>query len=378
MTSAGAGRIPAAPPLRGDRPAWVGSAASRRRPRLSGALLALVIVLLAAELAVRLAAGHLPSPQTWSAPEAQHKADQLAGWTGRFGRPDVVVFGASMADNGLDPAVMDTSLGRAGAAYNASLVGTSLESVALWATHFVVPKLRPRVVVLGMSPVELNPNVPNEQSSIEAFRDAPAARRSLGRETLLAKADRLLGDVSSLFRYRKVLRTVTLWTAGRSNGAKGAATVNDPALTPQGMSLTGRDTPYGTFLGRPVSAQTRAGQYQGDLFHHFTIGAEKTAALRQLVVDLRTEGARVVIVELPLTNDAVAYLPHGQGDLTATGEALRLVAGQTGSDYLATGVWPTSLFADPGHLNGRGAEALTTQVMPLILAALHGDGSASP
>ena len=268
-----------------------------------------------------------------------------------------------MADNGLDPIVMDSSLGRAGAAYNASLVGTSLESVALWATHFVVPDLRPRVVLLGLSPVELNPNVPNEQRSIKAFRDAPAARRSLGRETLLAKADRLLGDVSSLFRYRTVLRTVTSWTAGRSNGAKGAAMVNDPALTPQGMSLTGRDTPYGTFLGRRVSAQTRAGQYQGDLFHQFTVGADKTAALRQIVADLRTEGARVVIVELPLTNDAVAYLPHGQGDLTATGEALRLVAGQTGADYLATGVWPTSLFADPGHLNGRGFSLLTAGLL---------------
>ena len=104
-------------------------------------------VLLVAELAVRLAAGHLPSPQRWSAPEIQHKADQLAGWTAHNARPDVVIFGASMADDGLDPAVIDRALGKGRAAYNASLVGTPLDSIVLWAERHVVPSLHPDVVV---------------------------------------------------------------------------------------------------------------------------------------------------------------------------------------------------------------------------------------
>jgi hypothetical protein len=338
-------------------------------------LAALVAVILLAELAVRIGAGQLPSPMTWSTPEAQHKADQLSGWARRYHRAEVVVFGASMADNGFDPTVIDASLARVGAAYNASLVGTSLDSIALWATRFVVPKLHPRVVVLGVSPVELNPNVPGEQAAITAFRNAPSARYATGRESLLDKGNRLLGDVSWLFRYRTVLRSPSQWTAGRSNGAAGVATVNDPALTADGMNLTGRDTPYGTFLGKPVPSAVRLGQYEGDLFHRFVVGTAQTAALAQFVLDLRRAGSEVVIVDLPLTADAEGYLPHGASDVAATASALQRVASAAGARFVPTGIWPTSLFADPGHLNGRGAAALTAQVLPVITALLGPDGS---
>jgi len=328
-------------------------------------------VLLVAELAVRLAAGHLPSPQRWSAPEIQHKADQLAGWTAHNGRPDVVIFGASMADDGLDPAVIDRALGKGRAAYNASLVGTPLDSIVLWAERHVVPSLHPDVVVLGLSPVELNGNIPGDAASNKAFRDAPAARAMLGTESLWQRATRLAGDVSDVVRYRTVLRTPTSLLHGRRNGGTGLGMINDPPLTPDGLNLTEHNEPYNVFLGQPVTPTMRRNELAGDLFRDFSVSAGKVALLRRFIADLQAGGAHLVIVDLPMTAEAVSYLPHGSADAAASAQALSDLATAAGVPFIPAGVWPTTYFGDPVHLNGRGGATLTTALLPAIESALR-------
>jgi hypothetical protein len=343
----------------------------RSRARLLVPIASLVAVLFVAEVTVRVAAGHLPSPQRWSAPEMQHKADQLAGWTARRGRPDVVVFGASMADDGLDPAVIDAALGRGHAAYNASLVGTPLDSIVLWAQRHVIPMLHPRLVVLGLSPVELNGNIPGDAASNKAFRDAPAAREMLGTESFWSHATRLAGDVSAVFRYRTVLRTPASLLHGRPNGGTGLGMINDPQLTSAGLNVTEHSEPYNVFLGQPVTPTMRRNELAGDLFRNFSVSPAKVALLRQWIAALQAGGARVVIVDMPVTAEAVSYLPHGAADAAASAQALADLAGAARVPFTPAGIWPTNYFGDPVHLNGQGSVALTKALTPVIESALR-------
>jgi len=137
------------------------------------------------------------------------------------------------------------------------------------------------------------------------------------------------------------------------------------------MDLTSRDSPYGTFLGRPVPAAVRQAQV-GDVFHDFAIDPAKVSAVAQLVADLQSRGARVVIVDLPLATDFMSYVPHGQTDVQATALALQEIAARAGVPFAPTGVWPDTFFADPLHLNGTGAQLLTARLMPTLVALLGG------
>jgi hypothetical protein len=343
-----------------------------------------VIVLLVAEGCVRAASSHLPPPQRWFVPEAQHKADQLGGWVAHHGRGGVVILGASMADDDIDPAVLDADLGPAGpggpaapSAYNASLAGTSLESISLWAASEVIPRLGPRLVVLGLSPVELNGGIPGEAAGNAAFRGAPAVRQLLGDETLLQRASRYAGDVSALFRERAILRRPTAWIHGRRNGASGTGALTDPPLSADGMGLTSTHERFGYFQGRPVPESARAAQLTGDLFHQFAVSPAKVALLTQLVDHILAGGAMVVLVDLPLSSSAVGYLPHHAADVASTAAALAQVARSTGAPFLQTGVWPLGLFADPVHLNGEGARALSTDLGPVLRAVMAGSAGAA-
>lgn len=330
----------------------------------------LLAVLLIAELTVRLAAGHLPSPQRWSAPEMQHKADQLEGWNARNRRADVVVLGASMADDGIDPAVIDRALGHGRVAYNASLVGTPLESIVLWAEHQIVPSLHPRVVVLGLSPVELNGNIPGDAASNKAFRAAPAARAMLGTESFWQHATRVAGDVSAVVRYRTVLRRPTSLLHGRRNGGTGLGMVNDPPLTADGLNVTEHNEPYNVFLGQPITPTMRRNELAGDLFRNFSVSPAKVDVLRRFIADLQAAGARLVIVDLPMTAEAVSYLPGRDADVAASAAALSTLAAAAGVPFIPAGIWPTKYFGDPVHLNGTGSATLTTAILPAIERAL--------
>ena len=347
--------------------------ALRRRIRMrpSTPIAIVLAVLLVAELAVRLASGHLPSPVRWSAPEMQHKADQIAGLEAGRGRPSVVVFGASMADDGLDPAVIDAALEQPHAAYNASLVGTPLDSIVLWAEDHVVTALRPRVVVLGLSPVELNGNIPGDEASNRLFRDAPAARQMLGTESLWQRATRLAGDLSAVFRYRTVLRKPTLLLHGRPNGSSGLGMINDPPLTADGFNLTEYNEPYNVFLGQPVTPTMRRDELAGDLFHNFSVSPAKVMLLRRFIADLQAGGTHVVVVDLPMTAEAVSYLPHGAADAVASADALSGLARAAGIPFIPAGVWPTAYFGDPVHLNSKGSAARTSALTATLRSALR-------
>jgi ABC-type sugar transport system substrate-binding protein len=110
----------------------------------------------------------------------------------------------------------------------------------------------------------------------------------------------------------------------------------------------------------------------GGVFHAFAIDPAKVSAVARLVANLQSRGIRVVIVDLPLANDIMSYLPHAQSDVQATALALQEIAAQAGVPFAPTGLWPDTFFADPVHLNGTGAHLLTAGLMPTLVALLGG------
>ena len=337
----------------------------RHRYRRAAVVAALVIVL--AEVGARLAAPHLPSPQEWATPESQHKSDQLSSWVSRHQRTDIVIFGASMADDGINPSVLTAASGGV-TAYNASLAGTTLTSLSLW-SRAVLPRLHARVMILGLSPVEINGGEANAAAQDRIFAAVDPARRLLGRETVMQRLTRLAGSVSMLVRIRTILRTPSQWFKGRTNGATGFGMVTDPPLSPAGMALTGEHATYGMFLGKPVPEEARRRQITG-LFANFSVGRAQLATIVELARRAEASGTRVVIAEMPLTQVALTYMPHGAADLRATTSALEATAAAVHATFVPGPIWEQRWFGDPVHLNDQGAARWSADVAKAVSAAL--------
>lgn len=308
---------------------------------LATSVLAALVVLGAAEAAVRVAEPALAAPQRWSTQEAQYKVGQM-----RDVPPGGVVFaGSSMMD-------MAGDAGRLPHAYNAALRGASLVMTEKWLELAVVPALRPRVVVLGVSTRELNANDGAQATTTERFLDAPAVRRLTGRETALDRAERWGERFSALLRYRTVLRRPgdLFAKGGAVEGATIGADGHDDSFRQRSYELD--DAARSFFAREPL--------------HDFAVGTAQLQSLRRTVEWLRRRGIDVVVVAMPVTADYAALHPGGTPTYEAAIARLRDTAVGAGARWVDVGIWPTRLFADPMHVNGAGAARFTDRIAELV------------
>jgi hypothetical protein len=101
---------------------------------------------------------------------------------------------------------------------------------------------------------------------------------------------------------------------------------------------------------------------KGGPLRDFAVGQPQLDRLVASVRRLRAKGTDVVLVDLPLAPDAIDLMPHGRADRDAMSVALANAASSSGAVFIDTGVWDTSLFGDPIHLNDRGAARLSQLV----------------
>jgi hypothetical protein len=326
-----------------------------------------VLVAVVVEVGIRLFLPSLPEPRTWPSPESQHKVDQLKQWRAQHTEPAVVVAGASMADVGIDAGALAAATGSGRGGYNAALTGAVLPSLAVWTSRVIVPELRPRVVVLGLSPVELNPNLPNLAAGYDEFASADPVQRVIGDETWLNRLNRWAGDVSDLFRYRTVLRTPSDWGSGPERNGKAGQDL-DPALTSDGQSQFFANRTMQDFGALFTSARARHDSIARGVFYRFTVGPRQVDQIRAFVRALQVQGARVLLVDLPVDPEAVGDLPGGAVSVHAASVALAQIATSTHAAFFDAGVWDPALFGDPVHLNVTGSARLTTLLAPAVRA----------
>jgi hypothetical protein len=335
-----------------------------KRRRLANVALIALLVLVAAEGAMRVRASALPAPADWAIPAIGHKFDQIRALE-QQGGASVVFLGASTVDAGIDP---DRFPVRAGARpmYNAAVRGGTMSVITTWAKHVVIPRLRPDVVVLGLSSRELNANDKPRAERERAFYEAPAVWDLLGKTSALERAEHSLESASALFRYRTKLRDPSYFPALLGFGDLPPGDVNSANdYVGEGGELTAfeRNTYAGaTFFKNKTKP--------------IPIGTDQRAQLGDLMTFLRAEAPRVVVVNMPVTNDYVSTQTPAQ---RAQFEAILSAAAKgIGASYVKTGVWPTNLFADPTHTNGTGSKRLATVLAQPVADAQRADAPQPP
>lgn len=316
---------------------------------LAGILASLLI----GELAIRVAAPHIQPPLVWSSWEAQNKVaamDRLA----KRGGASVVFFGTSQINADVDPVTFSAARNDPRPSFNAALNGSDSLLHAAWGLRVVVPRLKPSVVVLGLTSRDLNDNGQNKVFA--RFRNSKAGKQVLRRESLTDKADRIASKWSHLIKYRTVLRKPVTVVRGGDEQEKNAG------VSEYGVLEALRIYDVDHYDTKGFVQRTR------DTLVNFSVGGREEQALRRLVRGMEREGITVVLVDMPVTKDMVALHTRGQKDYDAYKAALRKViedekplAVDLTDDFTST-----EEFADPGHLRPVGRTRLTAMLAEQI------------
>jgi hypothetical protein len=308
---------------------------------------AAALVLVAAELFLRVVPVGRIERQVWPTFEYQRKdADMTSrAITDENG---VVYVGSSVVDAGIDPVVVDASNRSTIRSYNAALLGGSAQIVDSWTRNFVVPRLHPRMVVLGVSSRDVNAHNSELANAERAYDDAPAVRELLHKESISDVIERKASDWSYVVRYREELRQ----PVSAVRGVTPPDLFADSIPGPQGFerSFVGHD--YTIPKDRITSLRTK-------ILTDFDTNGSEMDAIGSLVRWLTDQHIKVLVLNVPVTQDYVSAHPHGQADYARYQEKLASVAMTSGAAFVDPGIWDTTFFAEPLHLNGVGAERLS-------------------
>lgn len=338
-------------------------------------VVAVVAVLVVAELWARAVGPYLPPSELGDAPEMALKLEQM---TAR-GATDVVLLGNSMVGHGLDPERMTDADPALGTVYNAALAGAPLVGIETWTEDYVVPRTRPGTLVLGLHPVSLI--AINPIDGLAGGSAAAAAQvienRFLGAldrldPTPLQRADDRVSDVSALIRNRATLRNPKdAW-----RGTWSLVTGEDPGegvprvALDQG-ELVARDDAFWRRYLTPTGFASQIGDRQSEdianpdhvsRLRSVLDGAQlDRTGIRRLLRRLDAEADRVVVAIMPMAPGTIAALGDDADAFEAGTALLREAAAAVDAEVvdLRDAALDDTDFADPAHLNVPGAEILS-------------------
>ena len=267
-----------------------------------------------------------------------------------------MLVGDSMMDAGGDPAALVRAVPGV-TVYNAAIAGETLPVIDEWTNRIVMPRLHPKVVVIGFSSNELNPRALDAISGVAAYRASRVVRAAQDTGGVIDEADALLREHSRLYRYRSALRRPFTRDVDDPN-------VFDPELTPEGQDLAFASLGY-LQAGGPAQAQLVIQGVTAAL-QGYVVGTENVTILQEMIRSIRRQGARVLLVAMPVTEALVRYHPRGAADYQDAMDAFAGAAERSGATFVQPGIWPEDLFADPVHVNALGAERLTSYLAPLV------------
>lgn len=314
--------------------------------RLRNAILGILVALLLAEFGTRAIASDLPPPLKWQNYEAQRKVQQMDALTKTGGVP-VVFLGSSLVDIDIDPATVDSELGGDARSYNAGLLAATPEITTPWAIRTVIPRLHPKLIVVGLCSYDLGGEDPNRQGYINQFLDSAAERQLTGRTRNLIKVSNWIGDVSSLWRHKVELRDPeTVFRALEGHKQYGDARAAD--LDANGRQTIYQYKPFNDALDLDVA--------------DWHLGDAEIAATNELIAYAHDHGIKVLLVDMPVTSQFVAHHGHGQADYDTYLAKLRSIGSATSSPvlYYDASMRDDSEYLDDLHLDHTGAEQFST------------------
>lgn len=330
-----------------DRPSRPPGPTLRRG--LARLALALVIVVVAAELFVRLDAHRLPEPMTWYHPSAQVKVEQMQAIADAGDARPVVVAGTSQMAMGVDPAVLSAELPTHPGVYNAAVLAGYPLVTRRFVPEEVVPRLRPDVVVLGVSHLDLH------ESAEPPYGDSLATSRSGW-----AVAERWFADRLFLVRYRALLREPGSWSTVLAGSAGGEVEFyRADVVGPEGVWRFPRHGRCGQAAAGDATSDGRLAVEQGLVDPDAPmppLDPQRIADVWSTVEVLEASGVEVVVALAPLpdcqfqTDASRRRFAEVRGDLE-TGAAERGAAWIDLTEQMSD----DDLYYDRGHLNEQGS-----------------------
>lgn len=329
-------------------------------------MLAVLAAAGALELGARALASSLDEPLWWHDRFTQRKELQMMRLR-RRGGADIVLLGSSKVLLGLDPAAFHRVTGLR--CYNASIYRGLPGLSEAWLQDRVLPMLRPRFVLIGISPSEVNDNTPlNQQLGLyRSSRVFSAGRLALGH--------RRAGQLSAAVRLAPLLRQPRVVVRAMRSAARrpGSWHLRAPAeipgvLGPHGEGLNYLDRTYGN------------GPRMRELYHQLAAdyddGGIQSGALRRMPLHVEQSGGRVVFIALPGSAEYIDdTFEGGRAAWEESKRRLALLAEETGCWLIdvSAGFEDHSYYADMLHLNRTGRDAFSSRVAEALLPRLEGE-----
>ena len=270
----------------------------------------------------------------WHDPVLQLKLSQLRERRRQGATGGVLFAGTSQVLEGVDPSVVAPSLGLR--AYNAGIHRGTMTLSEIVLPEVILPIAQPRLVVLSISPVDVNRHNMIRIETVERFERSPARRGLRGRVLRVAH------ERSAIVRL----------IAARLPGTK--FSVDRLRIGPDG---SGREFADATEY-RMSEAKER--YIREKLFNDFEFGPETIGELERTIRVIEATGARIVLVDMPVTDEAIGMLPRTWEDQAEYRRILADVSARLGVRVIEDlrDMTDQRWYADCVHLNGRGmAEA---------------------
>jgi hypothetical protein len=286
-------------------------------------LLGVFLALVGAEIAVRSIADELPDPRAWPTPETQIKFTQIEALEASNAGLDVVFIGSSVLESGIDPELLERLSGLT--SYNAALPFSSPLGNEIWLRDFVLPRLEPRTVVIGLG---VWPNESTAQDDLLALGlRSVEFSASWGLRLELVERRRQLRNWSETLESRRRTQSGLITTRGHQ-------TVYYDKVRPLG--------------GDPHFSASRTADMSADNY----------AALVRTLEVLQQAGIDVVILIEPIGCPPIL---EACGEFDLAEHPGRVLAAQYGIPVIDATArdWPTEMYADSAHFNLSGAVAFT-------------------
>jgi hypothetical protein len=303
-------------------------------------LLSGAAVVAGAEATARALSPRLPAVRLWHDPVAQLKVEQMERRRRRGATGGVVFAGSSQVLEGVRPSVAAPGLGLR--AYNAALHRGFLPLTERWLLEEVLPRLAPRLVVLGIGVLDLTDNGVGQYEVVDRF-EAAIARRS---------------DRAAVLRHR-LLRESALLRHGLATTGSAKVVLADLRIGPEGEGLE-----FAAATEYRLSEKKRA-YIEDELLADYRTGPRCLSALERIVAGVLATGSRLVLVQLPHTEELLPMLPGGPERVATARSELAALAERCGVrlvDDLVSMSAEQRLFADCIHLNGAGMAAASARL----------------
>lgn len=319
--------------------------------------IALVAVLVVAELGLRVLSSRLRPLTTWGSWEVHNKlaaAEKLS----KEGGASIVSIGTSAVNASVAPGLLGNLSRRTRPAFNAALNGSSPQMLELWTLRVIVPLLKPEVVVYGLDSSQVNKGNVLARRNYELFRSSQGWGERAREGRLLDRFIWWASRHSYLVRYRHFL-------------AKRAIFQQDRLQRATSCRRLGLLRWVMVFRYRKYTIQTRQMDAWKDALNEYEIGNDEVETIGRIVDGLKGAGVVPILAPIPYTDDWIPFHPRGAEDVESWKRVIRQVATLHGCAYvdLRDRFAPGEHFGDPVHVNGEGQTRFTTLLAYEIAAA---------